>query len=83
MIALHMDGVFFFISFYTFEVMTHSVVKESFLKKYLATLFEYTSCDLNIVAFYHISTFYIMNYRNCFTKTQCKKNAYKTKMTLY
>ena len=29
--------------------MTHYVAEESFLSKYLATLFEYNSCDLNII----------------------------------
>ena len=32
--------------------MTHSAAEESFLIKYLATLFEYNSWDLNIVAFF-------------------------------
>ena len=81
----------FFHSFYTFEVLTHSVVEEKSLHKYLATLFEYKSWDLNIVAFflcralltknsrYQVSTFYIMNYGNPFTKKQFKKNASKQK----
>ena len=42
----------FFHSFCTFQVMTHFVAEESFLNKYLTTLFEYNSWDLNIVAFF-------------------------------
>ena len=33
----------FFLSFYTFEVITHFVVEENFLNKHLGTLFEYIS----------------------------------------
>ena len=83
-------------SFYTFQVMTHFVAEESFLNKYLTTLCEYISLDLNIVAFFFcrvlltinskrdikFQTFYITNYGNCFTKKQCKKNSYKIKRTL-
>ena len=42
---------FFCHNFYTFEVMTHFVAEERFLKKYLTNLFEYNSWDQNIVAF--------------------------------
>ena len=86
----------FFHSFYTVEVMTHFLAKESFLNKYLATLFRYNSWDLiwilkpsflqsafnhNFYGGYQISTFYLMNYGNHFTKKQSKKNACKTKRT--
>ena len=47
----------FFHSFYTFEVMTHFVVEESFLNNYLATLFGYNSWDLNTVAFFSAEHF--------------------------
>ena len=44
-------------SFSTFEVMTHFVAEESFLNKYLTTIFEYNSWDLNIVAFFSAESF--------------------------
>ena len=47
----------FFLSFYTFAVMTHFVEKESFLNKYLTTLFEYNSWDLNTVASFSAECF--------------------------
>ena len=47
----------FFHSFYTFEVMTHFVAEEKFLNKYLATLFEYNSWDLNTAAFFYAECF--------------------------
>ena len=47
----------FFHSFYTFEVMTHFAAEESFLNKYLGTLFEYNFWDLNIVAFFSAERF--------------------------
>ena len=37
--------------------MTHSVAEESFLNKYLATLYEYNSWDLNTVAFFSAGHF--------------------------
>ena len=37
--------------------MTHFVAEESFLNKYLITLFEYSSWDLNIVAFFSAERF--------------------------
>ena len=37
--------------------MTHFVAEEKFLNKYLATLFEYNSWDLNIVAFFYAERF--------------------------
>ena len=46
-----------FHSFYTFEVMRYFAVEESFLNKYLATLFEYNSWDLNTVAFFSAERF--------------------------
>ena len=47
----------FFHSFYTFEVMTHFVAEESFLNKYLATLFRYNTWDLNTIAFFSAERF--------------------------
>ena len=47
----------FFHSFYTFEIMTHFVADESFLNKYLATLFGYNTWDLNTVAFFSVEDF--------------------------
>ena len=47
----------FFHSFYTFEVMTHFVAEEKFLNKYLATLLEYNSRDLNTLAFFYAERF--------------------------
>ena len=37
--------------------MTHFVAEESFLNKYLTTIFEYNSWDLNIVAFFSAESF--------------------------
>ena len=73
--------------------MEYFVAEEGFLNKYLATLFEYNSWDLNIVALfflqiacnyeswrgYQTSTSYITNLES----NTIKKNAYKTKRTLY
>ena len=46
-----------FHSFYTFEVVTHFVAQESFLNKYLATLFGYNTWDLNTLAFFSAERF--------------------------
>ena len=50
-------GNIFFHSFYTFEVMTHFVAEENFLNKYLTTISECNSWDLNIVAFFSAERF--------------------------
>ena len=47
----------FFHSFYIFEVMTHFAAEESFVNKYLTTLFEYNSWDQNIVALFSAERF--------------------------
>ena len=47
----------FFRRFYKSEVMTHFVEEESFLNKYFTTLFEYSSWNLDIVAFFYAERF--------------------------
>ena len=56
--------------------MIHFLVEESFLNKYLATFFEYTSWDVNIVVFFlcrALLTVYIMNHENYFKKAMHAK----------
>ena len=51
--STYLKNIFFY-SFYTFEVMTHFVAEESFLDKYLNTLFGCNSRGLNTVAFFSV-----------------------------